>query len=719
MNRDIDLDKTRMLLDRRIKSYSGSNLLYTSGTVVNPTLSYNPTTRDLTVGEGTYRAFLTTDFTGEIVEYTVAETIINLTDDTKYYVATKYNNGNPIVYAEQDVNIANDSDVIAIYTVFTENTELDVLDWGTEAISLANKLNERLIDTDRYGISYGFDLSASSLIITISGGQFYLGSNKISFNEINSTTNDCELLYKNPSGGWLEQDILTYPNTKYDNGSGTLADLTNTHYGVIWVWKSAGNPIEMYTILGDQSYATLDLAKTSKVPSNTPEKVSLGSFLVGRIIYQKGSTSAIVESSFSTIFGTSEPTQHEGLLGLQGGGVGEHFHLTSAKYDVVQNTTNTNTGDETNATILAKIGYTPEDVTNKATSLAVSNNTLYPTTKAVQDEFDVFALELVPKYLDLVSTPSLVVSTITGATINSITDSTKTWTVNQWADKVVKIYNGEYDYGLVLSNTTTTITFDANLTVTPTVGHSYKILDAYILTDDNLDIMVSGDATDNDVAIILPLVNPNINRRTVNLYQEKGTNQFVNICRGADRQYGYKYGVLLSRTESVTLKAHVYTPNHYDIFSTSGIKRFVTAYLTANEDVGGLNVYTPVGNTSNVTVDGIRRFTQVNRSGKVWYKYNSLFDRKVAVTGEFILIKSGGGSATLDILVLLYDPTTGLTTEINVRTSSTVMSLNNKFVIPFSTVVDLKYNQEIVVAFRKNGDSFSLQSGSSIEIREI
>lgn len=719
MNRDIDLDKSRMLLERRIKNYSGSNLYYSSGAVVKPTWSYNPATRDLTVGAGTYRAFLTTDFTGELYEYSVGETVLNLADDSKYYVSTKYNNGNPIVYAEENIITANDSDVIAIYTIFTEGTELDVLDWGTEGVSLANKINERIIDTNRYGIAYGFDLSASSLIITISGGRFFLGTNRIDFGEINSTTNECELLYKNPLGGWLEQDILTYPNTKYDDGSGTLADLTDTHYGVIWVWKSAGNPIEMYSILGDQSYATLDLAKTSKVPSDTPEKVTLGSFLVGRIIYQKGSTSAVVESSFSTIFGASAPTNHEGLLNLLGGGAGEHFHITSAEYTVVQNTTNTNSGDETNATILTKIGYTPEDVSNKATTLSTSNDTLYPTTKAVKDALDIFSLSLNPKYLNLVATPSLAVGTITGASPNSITDSTKSWTVNQWVDKVVKIYNGEYDYGLVLSNTATTITFDANLTVTPTTGHNYKILDAYILLHEDMDIMVSGVATTNDVAIILPLVNENINRRTVNLYQEMGDNQFVNICRGTDRQYGYKYGVLLSRTESVTLKAHDYTTNHYDIFSTSGIKRFVTAYLDTNEDVGGLNVFTPVGNTANVTVDGIRRFTQVDRSGKVWYKYNSLFDRKVAVTGNFILIKSGGGTSTLDIIVLVYDPSTGLTTEINVRASSTIMASNAKFAIPFSTIVDLKYNQELTIAFRKSGDTFTLQSGSSIEIREI
>jgi len=46
---------------------------------------------------------------------------------------------------------------------------------------------------------------------------------------------------------------------------------------------------------------------------------------------------------------------HETLLNLQGGAVGEHYHLTSAKNTVVQNTTGTNSGNETAVTLGAII----------------------------------------------------------------------------------------------------------------------------------------------------------------------------------------------------------------------------------------------------------------------------------------------------------------------------------------------------------------------------
>ena len=309
---------------------SGSNLFASSGTVEKPTWSYNNGNYQLTIDKGIYRVFLTQDFTGISVQFAVQQTILQLSANSKYYICAKYNNGNPIVYTETDINIANDSDILAIFTVFTDANGIDLLDWGTEAKSLANRINERLIDTDRYGIVGGFSLSANSLIITVGGGEFYLGSNKIAYSEINSTTNLCELLYKNETIGWTTQNVTTYPNTKYDNGSGTLQDLTVGQYGVVWVWKSAGNTQEMYIALGSQSYESLDLAKNDKIPSDLPEKLLLGSFLVGRLIFQKSSTSAIVESAFDTTFNASSASNHNSLLGLQqyNGVVGENYHVS-------------------------------------------------------------------------------------------------------------------------------------------------------------------------------------------------------------------------------------------------------------------------------------------------------------------------------------------------------------------------------------------------------
>lgn len=52
------------------------------------------------------------------------------------------------------------------------------------------------------------------------------------------------------------------------------------------------------------------------------------------------------------------------------------------------NLSGTNTGDETLGTILAKIGYTPENTANKATDFSVVNNTKFPTIQAAKTYMD-------------------------------------------------------------------------------------------------------------------------------------------------------------------------------------------------------------------------------------------------------------------------------------------------------------------------------------------
>jgi len=324
-----------------------------------------------------------------------------------------------------------------------------------------------------------------------------------------------------------------------------------------------------------------------------------------------------------------------------------------------------------------------------------------------------------PRYYDLISVPSLESGIIESSTINSITDTTKSWSVNQFADKVVKIYNGTYDYAIVVSNTSNTLTFDDDAIYVPKVGDNYKILDTYVLQEAEMDTLISCDTSVNDCAIILPQVEITNNRRTVNIYQEKGNNQSVNICRGTNRQGGYKYGVLLDNSESVTLKSHATSQNHYDIFSTNNIKRFATGYWGSTEEIGGLNVFIPIGNSASLVADDYRRFTPINKSGVIWMKYNSLFERKLQLTGNYKIIKTGSGTAILDFALIKYDAETGITEELLDRVSTVKMSANDIFTVSFRALVDLKYNDEVAVICRKDTDTFTMQVGSSQEIREV
>lgn len=62
---------------------------------------------------------------------------------------------------------------------------------------------------------------------------------------------------------------------------------------------------------------------------------------------------------------------------------------------IAANLSGLNTGDETNATILAKIGYTPENAANKATDFTVVNNTKFPTVQAAKAYMDALVVGLI------------------------------------------------------------------------------------------------------------------------------------------------------------------------------------------------------------------------------------------------------------------------------------------------------------------------------------
>jgi hypothetical protein len=62
-------------------------------------------------------------------------------------------------------------------------------------------------------------------------------------------------------------------------------------------------------------------------------------------------------------------------------------YVTDSDLTKLSNTSGVNTGDETNGTIISKIGYTPENVANKATTMTgnTASNIVYLTAKAVFD----------------------------------------------------------------------------------------------------------------------------------------------------------------------------------------------------------------------------------------------------------------------------------------------------------------------------------------------
>jgi len=115
----------------------------------------------------------------------------------------------------------------------------------------------------------------------------------------------------------------------YDDGTGTLNELTAKRYGVHWVYADITGDIN---ILYGQGNYTLAKAEDSSTPGSIPTQLDVTSILAARVIIQKRKTT-LTDAEFSypwtTTYTAGSVDQHNDLGGLQGGTAGEYYHITA------------------------------------------------------------------------------------------------------------------------------------------------------------------------------------------------------------------------------------------------------------------------------------------------------------------------------------------------------------------------------------------------------
>lgn len=214
--------------------------------------------------------------------------------------------------------------------------------------------------------------------------------------------------YNSPSSVSIET-LTTYVNeisVEYSKHTNIFIDtpveINNTTVGL----TTSETAREAYTINSSDKLSVAYYAKTTATSNVT---VSL---------YINGVDNA-------SYFTTPLVTRHNDLIGLQGGSSTERFHLTQSEYTTVLNTSGTNTGDQdlspyellankstsvvtdqanntkypsvksvfdwATSTFQDDLGFTPENIANKATSLTSPDNTKYPTTQAVVSAINALA----------------------------------------------------------------------------------------------------------------------------------------------------------------------------------------------------------------------------------------------------------------------------------------------------------------------------------------
>jgi hypothetical protein len=285
--------------------------------------------------------FDNTNNIGSIVVYDVQAGVSGsggidpLVNNDTNYVVINYNNGNPIYEVLNNPGTVNHSDIILYLIVYRLDNFIHVLEFGNDGAGLPNKLNNRLLSTERFaredGLSLG--LSASTGVVLISSGIAWNGTNQQSLVGVNSQD---DIFFQNyHSGGtWVYTTTAdTINNSFYDDGTDIVSGTTG-NYLVNWYYRGQEVNDHIYEVWSNDEYISVLDAEASSEPV-LPELITSHAFLVGRIIIGVGETTGITQTAFGTVFQPSGYASgfHNDLLNIQGGAPGEYYHLSSNEYN--------------------------------------------------------------------------------------------------------------------------------------------------------------------------------------------------------------------------------------------------------------------------------------------------------------------------------------------------------------------------------------------------
>lgn len=314
--------------------------------------------------------------------------------------------------------------------------------------------------------------------------------------------------------------------------------------------------------------------------------------------------------------------------------------------------------------------------------------------------------------------------TVSSPTISSISDPTKTWEVDIHKDKVVRICSNDgatFQFGLVLSNTIDTLTFDDDLLDLPDITCNYRILPTLVLADVDLDSIMAVDVRLNSCGVVLPYSTIDNERRYIHVYNElalNGDHTTVMMCRGTERQLGFKYGTLEHRYEGVRLHPHQLNMPHWDVLQVFNVKRFASAYWSADETIAS-TTFSYLGDIDKLVLDYKKRFVTVDREGKRWAKYTSLVPSDFTITISALIEKLDGGSAVVEVAIAKRDYETGVVTVLSERIGVGRLSVAGRSTITVAIPVSLAHNDELICVARRDVGSILLKTGSSAYIKEL
>jgi len=312
---------------------------YPAGQVTGGTISATGTQIEVTAGEGLIKSGSTIDDPTYWCEWS-ALSLTTITDARVTWVCVDYNSGSPTITLIETTTSTepaamNYNSVWPLGYVVREGSIVHVTNNPRKAQDAIGGLIRRFHQTlplARDELVGGLIVSESGTRnITLSAGYLFDRQNRFTVSALDtSVSGSFDRYYRAVSGFTKESSQTQWPNTQYDDGSGTLVTMTNNRYAnLFWYLELDGNLVMLY---GRDEYVSAAGASMEELPATVPLRTSTDGKLIARTTFQKSAaTFTAIDTVFSSIFSASAATTHNNLAGLQGGTSGEYYHLTSTQ----------------------------------------------------------------------------------------------------------------------------------------------------------------------------------------------------------------------------------------------------------------------------------------------------------------------------------------------------------------------------------------------------
>ena len=302
-----------------------------------------------TISTGSVNLFSNPQGSGLVTAYQLSQTTFTLATGSNVdnYIVAQLSGSSTTAWYQLLTNRTS-IDNITIVPVVAINAryegpgqwELHQFNFGSYGLALANKENYKdaiLNATERQAGLTLFAITGSGTDFGVTAGAAWYGVNLATLGAFQSSnSSSCDTYhYISSASNWTYTTTVGYDNGNYNDPAIGLVPLNALSWSVNFVYRiidTSGNSDVALVLSSQQFDNLLDAEANSQPPPNLPTFFTDFGLLVGALYVQSGSTSPIIRSAYTTQFAPDAVTQHNSLLGIQGGIGNQYYHLTAADY---------------------------------------------------------------------------------------------------------------------------------------------------------------------------------------------------------------------------------------------------------------------------------------------------------------------------------------------------------------------------------------------------